>query len=31
MLYVFDPVALHHIIVKEQHVYEETAWFIKYV
>ncbi|RPD61500.1 cytochrome P450 [Lentinus tigrinus ALCF2SS1-6] len=29
MLYVFDPVALHNIIVKDQHVYEEAAWFIK--
>ncbi|KAI0761511.1 cytochrome P450 [Trametes elegans] len=29
MLYVFDPVALHSIIVKDQYVYEEAAWFIK--
>lgn len=29
MLYVFDPDVLHHIIVKEQHVFEEAAWFIK--
>ncbi|KDR76354.1 hypothetical protein GALMADRAFT_68050 [Galerina marginata CBS 339.88] len=27
-LYVFDPKALHHIIVKDQHVYEETSSFI---
>ena len=29
MLYVFEPTALHNIIVKEQHIYEEAAWFIK--
>ncbi|KAI0657085.1 cytochrome P450 [Cubamyces menziesii] len=29
MLYVFDPIALHSIILKEQHIYEEAAWFIK--
>ncbi|KAI0648564.1 cytochrome P450 [Trametes meyenii] len=29
MLYVFDPVAMHSIIVKDQYVYEEAAWFIK--
>ncbi|OBZ73462.1 Ubiquitin carboxyl-terminal hydrolase isozyme L5 [Grifola frondosa] len=27
-LYVFDPVALHHIIVKDQYIYEETSTFI---
>ncbi|KDR76351.1 hypothetical protein GALMADRAFT_67729, partial [Galerina marginata CBS 339.88] len=27
-LYVFDPKALHHIIVKDQYVYEETSSFI---
>ena len=31
MLYVFDPTALHTMIVKDQYVYEETAWFIRYV
>ena len=31
MLYVFDPVAMHNIVVKDQHIYEETAFFIKYV
>ena len=31
MLYVFDPLALHHIIVKEQHIYEESSAFIAYV
>ncbi|EJF60519.1 cytochrome P450 [Dichomitus squalens LYAD-421 SS1] len=30
MLYVFDPTALHHIIVKDQQIYEEAAWFIKF-
>jgi len=28
MLYVFDPKALHHIIVRDQYVYEETSVFI---
>ncbi|KJA19451.1 hypothetical protein HYPSUDRAFT_69198 [Hypholoma sublateritium FD-334 SS-4] len=27
-LYVFDPKALHHIIVKDQYIYEETSAFI---
>ena len=31
MLYVFDPTAMHHIIVKDQYVFEETRWFIKCV
>ena len=31
MLYVFEPAALHHVIVKEQHVFEEAAWFLKWV
>ncbi|KAI0628909.1 cytochrome P450 [Trametes polyzona] len=29
ILYVFDPVALHSIIVKDQYVFEEAAFFIK--
>ncbi|TFK86201.1 cytochrome P450 [Polyporus arcularius HHB13444] len=29
MLFVFDPLALHNIIVKDQYVYEEAAWFIR--
>ncbi|KAH9941860.1 cytochrome P450 [Epithele typhae] len=29
MLYVFDPTALHAIVVKDQYVFEETQWFIK--
>ncbi|EDR05441.1 uncharacterized protein LACBIDRAFT_329726 [Laccaria bicolor S238N-H82] len=28
-LYVFDPKALHHILVKDQYVYEETSVFIQ--
>lgn len=28
-LYVFDPKALHHIVVKDQYVYEETSAFIQ--
>ena len=31
MLYVYDPLALHHIFVKEQYTYEETSTFIEYV
>ena len=31
MLYVFDPAALHTIVVKEQHVFEEAEWFFKCV
>ncbi|KAJ7171337.1 cytochrome P450 [Mycena filopes] len=27
-LFVFDPLALHHILVKEQHVYEEMPKFL---
>ncbi|KAJ3555363.1 hypothetical protein NM688_g2618 [Phlebia brevispora] len=26
-LYVFDPLALHHIVVKDQMLYEESRWF----
>ncbi|KAI0754292.1 cytochrome P450 [Daedaleopsis nitida] len=29
ILFVFDPMAIHNIIVKDQHIFEETAWFIK--
>ncbi|KAF8199601.1 cytochrome P450 [Pholiota molesta] len=28
-LYVFDPKALHHIVVKDQYIYEETSAFIQ--
>jgi cytochrome P450 len=28
-LYVSDPLALHHVVVKEQDIYEETGMFIK--
>ncbi|KAH7913645.1 cytochrome P450 [Hygrophoropsis aurantiaca] len=28
-LYVFDPTAMHHILVKDQYVYEETDNFIE--
>ena len=31
MLYVWDPVALHAMLIKEPYVYEEAEWFIKYV
>ena len=31
MLYVFDPTAMHTIVVKDQYVFEETRWFNKYV
>ncbi|KAI0635731.1 cytochrome P450 [Trametes polyzona] len=29
MLYVYDPTALHHILVKDQHVYEEGRFFLR--
>ncbi|OBZ67681.1 hypothetical protein A0H81_12357 [Grifola frondosa] len=29
LLYVYDPKALHSIIVKDHHIYEEAAFFIK--
>ncbi|OCH93349.1 cytochrome P450 [Obba rivulosa] len=29
ILYIFDPLALHTIIVKEQDIFEEAAFFIK--
>ncbi|KAI0070119.1 cytochrome P450 [Panus rudis PR-1116 ss-1] len=29
-LYVFDPKALHNIVVKEQHIYEETPVFLNF-
>ncbi|KAI0760468.1 cytochrome P450 [Fomes fomentarius] len=29
MLYVFDPLAMHNIIVKDQYIFEEATWFIK--
>lgn len=28
-LYVSDPKSLYHIVLKDQDVYEETAFFIK--
>ncbi|KAI0628905.1 cytochrome P450 [Trametes polyzona] len=28
VLYVFDPLALHSIIVKDQYVFEESQWFL---
>ncbi|KIJ98225.1 hypothetical protein K443DRAFT_104335 [Laccaria amethystina LaAM-08-1] len=28
-LYVFDPKALHHVLIKDQHIYEETSAFIE--
>ena len=29
MVYVFDPKALHNIVVKDQYIYEETPVFLK--
>ncbi|KAI5118019.1 hypothetical protein M0805_003456 [Coniferiporia weirii] len=29
-LYVTDPLALHHIVVKDQYIYEETSAFIRH-
>lgn len=31
MLYVFDPTALHTIVVKDQYVFEQAAFVIKCV
>lgn len=31
MLYVIDPLALHHIFIKEQYIYEESDVFIQSV
>jgi len=28
-LYVADPKALQHIVVKDQHIYEEASWFVE--
>ncbi|KAF5382135.1 hypothetical protein D9615_004306 [Tricholomella constricta] len=30
-LYIYDPKAVHHILVKDQYVYEETTAFLAYV
>lgn len=30
-VYVSDPKALYHIVIKDQDVYEETEYFIQYV
>ncbi|KAL5482361.1 hypothetical protein ACEPAI_8955 [Sanghuangporus weigelae] len=27
-LYIFDPLALHHILIKDQYIYEETSAFL---
>ncbi|EIW54929.1 cytochrome P450 [Trametes versicolor FP-101664 SS1] len=29
ILYVFDSVAMHHIAVKEQYIYDEADWFLR--
>ncbi|KAI0342141.1 cytochrome P450 [Trametopsis cervina] len=29
-LYVWDPQALHNIVIKEQHIYEEPRWFLSW-
>lgn len=31
MLFVYDPLALHHIVVKDQHIFEEPMSAIQYV
>ncbi|KAI0653691.1 cytochrome P450 [Cubamyces menziesii] len=30
MLCVYDPVAMHSIVVKDQHIYEEMGWFMNF-
>ncbi|KAI0821934.1 cytochrome P450 [Trametes gibbosa] len=29
ILYVFDPIAMHHIAVKDQYIYDEADWFLR--
>ena len=29
ILYVFDPRAMHNIVVKDQYSYEQPDWFIE--
>ncbi|KAI0710035.1 cytochrome P450 [Earliella scabrosa] len=29
MLYTYDPLALHHILIKDQYTYEESTFFLK--
>ena len=31
MLWVFDPKALHHIVVKDQDIYEEASFIVTFV
>ena len=31
MLYTYDPLALHHILIKDQYTYEESTFFLKCV
>ena len=28
-LYVYDPKALNHIILKDQYIYDEPGWFLE--
>ncbi|KAI8977839.1 cytochrome P450 [Trametes punicea] len=30
MLCVFDPLAMHSIVLKDQHIYEEMGWFLNF-
>ncbi|KAI0323452.1 cytochrome P450 [Cubamyces sp. BRFM 1775] len=30
MLCVYDPVAMHSIVLKDQHIYEEMGWFMNF-
>ncbi|KAI0828716.1 cytochrome P450 [Trametes gibbosa] len=29
MLYTFDPKAMHHIVIQDQDIFRESAWFIR--
>lgn len=29
MLYTFDPKAMHHIVIKDQDIFEEPTWFTR--
>ncbi len=30
LLYVFDPLAMHHVVVKDAHIFPMPAWVVKY-
>ncbi|RPD69487.1 cytochrome P450 [Lentinus tigrinus ALCF2SS1-7] len=30
LLYIFDPLAMHHVVVKDAHIFETPSWAIKF-